>query len=233
MYIEYVHMRPRSENLLNGLAKALRFGADELAENRKGRIHFNQLSRFANEYLVVPGIGILLSLLTPILFRFVWAAVVEQRDLLKFAVTLFAHPSTFLMQMRFGIEEPFPPVIEFGYFIFPLIIVHYLTKLPWPLVADLVTQSVKKESGLVSVRWDEKRLKGKHGREGDLVSRYSYFVNGREYRVSRGAYEALVPQVEYNLYYMASSKIVVSVEPLDVAVMQVKAGGLGLQLVAK
>src|SRR5882724_5002138 len=199
-------MRPRSENLLNGLAKALGFGAPELMENRRGTLHAAQLTRFANEYLAVPVLGIVLSILTPILFRFVWASVVEQRSLLKYAITLLVHPSSFLMQMRFGIEEPFPLVIELGYMLFPLFAIHYLLKIPWSVVVDVVMKKVKKDSGPVCVRWDEKRLRGKKGREGDLISRYSYFVNGHEYRVSRGAYEALVPQLQYNLYYLPTSK---------------------------
>ena len=231
MYIEYVHMRPRSENLLNGLAKALSFGAPELMENRKGELHGTQSARFLNEYLAAPMLGIFLSVLTPILFRFVWAAIVEQRGLLKFAMTVMVHPSSFLMQMRFGIEEPFPVVIELGYMIFPLFAIHYLMRIPWAVVVDVLMKKVKKDSGPVCVRWDEKRLKGKKGREGDLISRYSYFVNGHEYRVSRSAYEALVPQLHYNLYYAPTSKIVVSAEPVDLAVHKVQMGTVGLQVV--
>ena len=231
MYIEYVHMRPRSENLLNGLAKALAFGAPELTDNRRGMVHGTQLSRLANEYLAAPVLGIVLSLFTPVLFRYVWAYTVEQRGLLKFTMTLLQHPSSFIMQMRFGIEEPFTVAIELGFLIFPLFTIHYLRKLPWPVVIDVLSKKVKKDSGPVCVRWDEKRLKGKKGREGDLVSRYSYFVNGHEYHVSRGAYEALVPQLEYNLYYLPSSRIIVSAEPLDLAVHKVQAGSVGLQVV--
>ena len=223
-------MRPRSENLLNGLAKALGFGAQELMENRKGLLHATQLARFAEERLTVPVLGMLLSVVTPVIFRFVWAAGVEQRGLLKFAITLLEHPSTFLMQMRFGIQEPFPLVIELSYLLFPLFAIHYLMKLPWKLIADLVSKNVKKDSGPVCVRWDEKRLRGKGGREGDLVSRYSYFVNGHEYRVSRGAYEALVPQLHYNLYYMPVSKIIVAAEPVDLAIHKVQTSAVGLQV---
>jgi hypothetical protein len=224
-------MRPRSENLLNGLAKALGFGAPELMENRKGSLHSSQSTRFINEYIAVPLLGVMLSIITPVVFRFIWAAVVEQRALDKFAMTLFAHPSSFLMQLRFGIEEPFPLIIELGYLVFPLFTIHYLMKLPWPVVLDMFTKKVKKDSGPVCVRWDEKRLRGKNGREGDLVSRYSYFVNGHEYRVSRGAYEALVPQLEYNLYYLPMSKIIVSAEPSDLGVHKVQTGAVGLQVV--
>lgn len=223
-------MRPRSENLLNGLARALGFGAPELMENRRGLLHATQINRFANEHLAVPILGILLSVVTPILFRFIWAAVVEHRELLKFTVTLLEHPSTFLMQMRFGIEEPFPIVIELGYLVFPLVAIHYLMQLPWKVAVDMATKKVKKDSGPVSVRWDEKRLRGKAGREGDLISRYSYFVNGHEYKVSRGAYEALVPQLPYNLYYLPMSKIIVSAEPSDLAVHKVQSGLVGLQV---
>lgn len=223
-------MRPRSENLLNGLAKALSFGAQELMENRKGLLHATQLTRFAEERLTVPVLGMLLSVVTPVIFRFVWAAGVEHRGLLKFAITLLEHPSTFLMQMRFGIEEPFPLVIELGYLLFPLFAIHYLMKLPWKLIADLLSKKVKKDSGPVCVRWDEKRLRGKGGREGDLVSRYSYFVNGHEYRVSRSAYEALVPQLQYNLYYMPVSKIIVAAEPVDLAIHKVQTSAVGLQV---
>src|SRR4051812_1172813 len=99
-------MRPRSENLLNGLAKALGFGAPELMENRKGTLHNSQSQRFIHEYIAVPMLGVMLSILTPVLFRFIWASVVEQRALYKFAITLFQNPASFLMQLRFGIEEP-------------------------------------------------------------------------------------------------------------------------------
>ena len=224
-------MRPRSENLLNGLAKALGFGAQELMENRKGTLHPSQSTRFAHEYFAVPLLGLLLSIITPVGFRYVWASVVEQRALLKFTMTLLHHPSSFLMQMRFGIEEPFPVVIELGYMVFPLIAIHYLMKLPWRVGFDVLSKKVRKDSGPVCVRWDEKRLKGKNGREGDLISRYSYFVNGHEYRVSRGAYEALVPQLQYNLYYMPMSKIIISAEPLDLSIHKVQAGAVGLQVV--
>ena len=231
MYIEYVHMRPRSENLLNGLAKALGFGAQELMDNRKGMLHGTQLTRFANEYLAGPVLGVISSIFTPILFRYLWAAVVEQRSLLKFTMTMIAHPSAFLSQMHFGIEEPFPFVIEFAYLLFPLFTIHFLMKVPWRVVADVAAKKVKKDSGPVCVRWDEKRLRGKAGREGDLVSRYSYFVNGREYRVSRAAYEALVPQLHYNLYYMPISRIIVSAEPVDLSIHKVKTSAVGLQVV--
>lgn len=231
MYIEYVHMRPRSENLLNGLSKALGFGAPELMENRKGTLHSTQLTRFTQEYLAAPILGILLSLATPILFRFVWAAAVEKRGLLRFAVTVLQHPGSFLTQMHFGIEEPLPLAIEFAYLIFPLITIHFLMKVPWKVVVDVLSKKVKKDSGPVCVRWDEKRLKGKDGREGDLVSRYSYFVNGHEYRVSRGAYEALVPQLQYNLYYLPVSRIIVAAEPVDLAIHKVQASAVGLQVI--
>jgi hypothetical protein len=224
-------MRPRSENLLNGLAKALGFGAPELMENRKGHLHRSQKARFINEYLAVPMLGVMLSVLTPIAFRFIWASVVEQRALDKFTMTLLADPSNFLMQMRFGIEEPFPLIIELGYLMFPLFAIHYLLKLPWSVVVDMLSKRVKKDSGPVCVRWDEKRLRGKKGREGDLVSRYSYFVNGHEYRVARGAYEALVPQLEYNLYYLPMSRIIVSAEPADVGIHKIQTGAVGLQVV--
>ena len=231
MYIEYVHMRPRSENLLNGLAKALRFDAPELMENRKGMLHGTQVARFLNELLAPPLLGVSLSVLTPIAFRFLWAALVEHRGLMKFAMTVLVHPSSFLRQLRFGVEEPFPLVIELGFIIFPLFAIHYLMRMPWALVWDILSRKVKKDHGPVCVRWDEKRLKGKKGREGDLVSRYTYFVNGHEYRVSRSAYEALVPQLNYNLYYMPGSKIIVSAEPADLAVHKVQTGTVGLQVV--
>jgi hypothetical protein len=224
-------MRPRSENLLNGLAKALGFGAPELTENRKGTLHSTQLARFTSEYLVVPSLGILLSIITPILFRLVWAAVVEQRAVDKFIASVLWNPSSFLMQMRFGIEEPFPFVIEMGYMVFPLILIHYVMKIPFAVAIDILTRKVKKDSGPVCVRWDEKRLRGKDGREGDLISRYSYFVNGHEYHVSRAAYEALVPQLDYSLYYLPLSKIIVAAEPLDVSMHTVQAGAAGLQVV--
>ena len=224
-------MRPRSENLLNGLSKALGFGAQELMENRKGQLCATQLTRFTQEHLAAPILGTLLSLATPVLFRFVWASVVEQRSTLKFAMTVLQHPSSFLMQMHFGIEEPLPWAIELTYLMFPLFTIHFMRKLPWKVVFDVMNKKVKKDSGPVCVRWDEKRLRGKNGREGDLVSRYSYFVNGHEYRVSRGAYEALVPQLQYNLYYLPMSKIIVSAEPVDLAIHKVQAGAAGLQVI--
>ncbi|HEY3743226.1 MAG TPA: hypothetical protein VGL53_25440 [Bryobacteraceae bacterium] len=230
MYIEYVHMRPRSENLLNGLAKALNFGAPELLANRRGQLHSSQLTRFISDFLMAPILGLVLSALTPIFFRYIWAAVVELRPLDKFTASLLAHPSSFLMQMRFGIEEPFPLIIELGYMIFPLVAIHYLMKIRWPIAIDILSRKVKKDSGPVCVRWDEKRLRGKQGREGDLVSRYSYFVNGHEYRISRAAYEALVPQLEYNLYYLPLSRMIVSAEPLDLSARKVQTGTFGLQI---
>src|SRR5450631_4089445 len=149
-------MRPRSENLLNGLSKALEFGAPELMENRKGILHGNQLSRFTQEYIAAPVMGIVLSVLTPVLFRYVWAAAVEQRSLAKFTMAVMQHPSSFLMQMHFGIEDPFPVPIEIGYLMFPLITIHFLMRIPWKVVFDIVKKKVDKDSGPVCVRWDEK-----------------------------------------------------------------------------
>ena len=63
----------------------------------------------------------------------------------------------------------------------------------------------------------EKRLRGKKGMEGDLVSRYDYIVNEKRFRVSRAAFEALAPSLEYNLYYLPNCKIIVSIEPLEAA----------------
>jgi hypothetical protein len=223
-------MRPRSENLLNSLAKALNFGAPELLANRRGDLPSSQVTRFVSDYLMVPILGVVLSMLTPLFFRYVWAAVVEHRPLDRFTASLLAHPSNFLMQMRFGIEEPFPLIIELGYLVFPLMAIHYALKLRWPVVLDILTRRVKKDTGPVCVRWDEKRLRGRKGKEGDLVSRYSYFVNGHEYQISRSAYEALVPQLEYNLYYLPLSRLIVSAEPLDVARRKVQTGVSGLQV---
>ena len=106
-----------------------------------------------------------------------------------------------------------------------------MMKVPWSVVCDVFRKKVKKDSGPVCVRWDEKRLRGKDGREGDMISRYSYFVNGHEYRVPRGAYEALVPQLQYNLYYLPMSKIIVSAEPVDLAIHKVQTSAVGLQVV--
>jgi hypothetical protein len=231
VYIEYIHARPRSEKLLNALAKALNFSAPELMENRRGVLHGNQLSRLAGEHIVMPMLGVLLSILTPLLFRYVWAAAVEDRSLLRFTASLLSHPSSFLNQMRFGIEEPFPLVIEFGYLIFPLVLIHYLFRIPWKIFFDLYRRKITMDSGHVSVRWDEKRLSRKDGREGDLISRYSYFVNGHEYRVSRAAYEALVPQLDYVLYYLPKSRVIVSAEPTDLTPFKIQPGMAGLQVV--
>ena len=222
MYIEYVHLRPRSEKLLNALAKALNFGAPELLENRRGHLHPNQLSRLAGQHVAESLIGVALSVLAPLLFRFVWAGTVEHRSLLKFAVTVLSNPPSFLSQMRFGIEEPFPLIIELGYFVFPLVLIHYMMRVPYKIFYDLVSKKVRQESGFVSVRWDEKRMSMKDGREGDLISRYSYFVNGREYRVSRPAYEALVPQLEYVLYFLPKSQVIIAAEPADLVTHKIQ-----------
>ena len=203
----------------------------ELTENRKGVLHATQLTRFTQEYLAVPILGILLSLGTPVLFRYVWAAAIEQRSLSRFTAMLLQHPSSFFMQMHFGIEEPLPLAIGFAYLLFPCLIIHFLTKMPWSIAIDVFSKKVRKDSGVVCVRWDEKRLRGKDGREGDLVSRYSYFVNGHEYRVARAAYEALVPQLNYNLYYLPTSKIIVSAEPVDLAIHRVQTSAVGLQVI--
>ena len=218
-------------SLLNGLANALGFGAEELMGNRAGTLHAAQASRFAREYLMGPAFGVFLSLITPVLIRYFWAAVVEHRSLLRFTMTVLQRPSSFLMQMNSGIEEPLPFVLGLTYLIFPLFAIHFMMKIRWKVVMDVLSTKVKKDSGPVCVRWEEKRLRGKNGREGDLVSRYSYFVNGHEYRVSRAAYEALVPQIHYNLYYMAMSKIVVSAEPVDLAARRVQAGIVGILVI--
>ena len=143
VYIEYVHLRPRSEKLLNALAKALNFGAPELLENRRGHLHPNQLSRLAGQHVAESVLGVALSVLAPLLFRFVWAGTVEHRSLLKFAVTVLSNPPSFLSQMRFGIEEPFPLVIELGYFVFPLVLIHYMMRMPYKIFYDLISKKVR------------------------------------------------------------------------------------------
>jgi hypothetical protein len=215
--LEYVHIQPRSENLLLALGKALEFSAADLLENRVGKLGQLQFSRLARGRVISSLVGVLISLVTPILLRIGWLLAVEERSIWRFFLGILSDPSTILRQSTGPIEEPIPYLFWLVLAIFPLITMNYLLRVPWQLFLDLVNRKVLCETGLTTHRWDERRTRSRKGREGDLISSYSYVVNGKRFRVNRAAFEALAPSLEYNLYYLPLSQIVVSMEPLEAA----------------
>jgi hypothetical protein len=216
--------------LLLALGKALDFSAADLLENRAGRLSSNQFSRIAKASVAFPLMGALLGLLTPVVLRLGWLLAVEERSVGRFLLGFLNDPGTVLRQSNGFIEEPIPFLFWLVVSIFPLVTIHYLFKVRWDLFLDLVNRKVLCESGLASHRWDERRLNGSKGREGDLVSSYNYVVNGKKFPVNRAAFEAIAPSMEYNLYYLPHSKAVVSIEPLEAAQKQFDPASKGFDL---
>jgi hypothetical protein len=216
-YLEYVHVQPRSENLLLALGKALDFTAADLMENRKGKLHPTQFARLAAGHVAYPLATVLLTLLVPVVLRIGWLLMVEERSFSRFLMGVLSDPTTVLRQATGGVEESMPMLFWVIVLIFPLMTIRAAMKIPWAVFIDLGSRKVLCESGQATNHWDEKRLKGAKGAEGDLVSRYDYVLNDKRFQVSRAAFEALAPSLEYNLYYLPLSKIVVSIEPKEAA----------------
>lgn len=216
-YLEYVHVQPRSENLLLVLGKALDFSAADLLENRKGVLSNDQLARLSRTHVYFPLLAIVISLLTPLFLRIAWLYFAEDRGAFRFLQQAFYDPTTIARGLKHGIEEPLPILFWVVLCIFPLSAIHYSFRMPWVLFFDLLRRRVSKETGLASNRWAEHRLRGRKGREGDLISRYDYIINEKRFKVSRAAFEALAPSLEYNLYYLPRTRTVVSIEPLEAA----------------
>jgi hypothetical protein len=231
-YLEYVHIQPRSENLLLVLGKALDFSAADLLENRSERLSQNQFSRIARATVAFPLLGVVIGVVTPLLLRLGWLFAVEDRGLWRFVVGMFHDPLTFFRQATGPIEEPIPVLFWAVLAIFPFVIVHYLMKIKWDVFLDLANRKVLRESGLASHRWAERRIRSKQGREGDLVSSYCYVINNKQFPVNRAAFEAIAPSMEYNLYYLPLSKIVVSIEPLEAAQKQFDPASKGFELLS-
>lgn len=232
-YLEYVHVQPRSENLLLVLGKALDFSAADLLENRKGILSHDQLARLSKTHVYFQLMAIVISLITPIFLRVAWLYFAEDRGIVRFLQRAFYDPSTIARGLRHGIEEPLPMLFWIVLCIFPLTAIHYSFRMPWPLFLDLLRRRVKKETGLASNRWAEHRLRGRKGREGDLISRYDYIINENRFRVSRAAFEALAPSLEYNLYYLPRTRTVVSIEPLEAAAKNFDPASQGFDVLEK
>lgn len=230
-YIEYVHIRPRSDVLLANLSQGIEFNADELRANRQGLIHRNQLRRIIRSEIGMPIISIVLTLLIGLGFRLAWLFTVEKRSFWKFFINTVYNPGHFLNQVNAAIEEPLPVMVQIIILIFPFLVVRQAVRLPWKLMLDLFGGKVWKEAGPVSARWDEKRLKGRKGKEGDLVSSYAYTIKEKHFKVLRAGYEALVSTIEYNVYYLPRTKRVLSTEPCDIATFEVRNGPNGIQVV--
>jgi hypothetical protein len=216
--------------LLLALGKALDFSAADLLENRAGRLSANQYSRIGKATVAFPLMGAVLGLVTPVLLRLGWLFAVENRTFFRFLQGILSDPSTILRQSNGPIEEPIPFLFWVVLSIFPLVTIHYAFKIKWDLFLDLVNRKVLCESGLASHRWDERRLHGSKGREGDLVSSYNYVINNKKFPVNRAAFEAIAPSMEYNLYYLPNSKAVVSIEPLEAAQKQFDPASKGFDL---
>ena len=229
-YLEYVHVQQRSDNLLLALGKALEFTAADLLENRKGKLHANQFTGLVTAHVLYPLGSILLCLMVPVILRLGWVIGVEERSLGRFILGLFSDPTTVLRQASGGVEEPIPVLFWVVVGIFPLVAIRSAMKMPWTVFFDLLSRKVQCESGQATNRWDEKRLKGVKGREGDLVSRYDYIINNKQFQVSRAAFEAMAPSLEYNLYYLPASKIVVSIEPKEAAGKDFDPNAKGFQI---
>ena len=230
-YIEYVHIRPRSDVLITSLASGIGFNADELMANREGKIHKHQFDRMLKDELGMKLIGLGMTLLMGLVFRLSWVVSVEKRSIWKFFWRTLQNPMHFLNHVIGGLEEPLPVVVQIILLAFPVIVISQLFKIPWLLVLDLLSRKVLKEGGSVSARWDEKRLKGKGGREGDLVSSYVYTIKNRTFPVTRSGYEALISTIDYNLYYLPRTRCVLSAEPMDSETSVIKEGPHGLQVV--
>ena len=231
-YLEYVHIQPRSENLLLALGKALEFTAADLLDNRHGKLHPKQFERLAKARVAYPFFGVILSILTPIILRIGWLLAVEDRSVFRFLMGVVADPATLLRQSSGAMEQPIPYLFWAVLAIFPLITMNYLLRIPWNVFIDLVNRKVQCEAGLTSHRWDERRMRSRKGREGDLISSYSYFLNNKKFSVNRAAFEALAPSLEYNLYYLPISKIVVSIEPKEAALKEFDPASKGFDLLS-
>ncbi|BDC50156.1 hypothetical protein F183_A24720 [Bryobacterales bacterium F-183] len=230
-YLEYVHVQPRSENLLLVLGKALDFSASDLLENRKGTLSHEQFDRLSRTHVYFPLLAMVITLITPMFLRIAWLYFAEDRGVLRFLQQSFSDPGTIARGLKHGIEEPLPVLFWVVLCIFPLAFIHYSFRMPWPLFLDLVSRKVKKETGLASNRWAEHRLRGRKGREGDLISRYDYIINEKRFQVSRAAFEALAPSLEYNLYYLPRTRTVVSIEPLEAAAKNFDPGSKGFDAI--
>ena len=229
-YLEYVHIQPRSESLLLALGKALEFSAADLLENRTGKLSSNQYSRIMNATVASHLLGAAMGVLTPVALRIGWLLVVEERSIWRFFLGIINDPSTILRQSKGVIEEPIPFLFWIVLSVFPLVTLHYLLRVKWDIFFDLLGRKVLCESGLASHRWDERRTRGKKGHEGDLVSSYRYVINDKKFPVNRAAFEAIAPSMGYNLYYLAASKTVVSIEPLEAAQKQFDPASKGFDL---
>lgn len=219
IYIEYVHARPESEAVLLQLSVSNHFTAADLEANRRGRVGLDQLRYHLKEALTGPLFVLGAGLAASFLVRLAYAAYVEKHSVFTFLGDLIGY----LVQGQFHqLHEAYfspggerLPIIVMGFVLTaPALAWKKLRYLPFLMMADLLAGRVQREEGGVAATTDEKKAPGRAGKKGETITEYFYEVNGKKLSVSAEAHRDLTMGLRYRVYYLANSRMVLSIEPL-------------------
>jgi hypothetical protein len=218
-YIEYVHARPEFDEVLFQLSKGNSFTAGDLESNRKGRVGADQMRHHFEETLAPPlallGAGIAVSFATRVSF----AAYVEKQGIFHYVGTLLLQLLTFhfdkFREMYLTTQGNHLPILV-GLFVItaPMTAYRRLRQINFRLIFDLLFRGVKKTEGLVYTTTEEVKAPGRAGKQGEMIHLYYFVVNETKIKVSAEGYKSIALGLRYKLYYLPTSKALVSIEPV-------------------
>ena len=218
-YIEYIHARPESEEVLGELSKANNFSMADLEANRAGKIGKEQFIFHLREALQAPFLLLLAGIAVSFLTRVAFAAYVEKENIFSFVGTLVSH--VFLLnfdkfrEVYLSTEGHHLPRIVGAFVIAaPATAYKKLRRIPFKILAGLLKGTVKRVDGSLHAYTEEIPAPGKAGKRGDKIDMYYYVHKDLRMIVTSKGYGALPAGLRFRAYYLPYSKTLMAVEPL-------------------
>lgn len=91
--------------------------------------------------------------------------------------------------------------------------IFFFTKVPKDLVMDMVGKRVRMAEGRVTIREEEKKVRGKR----DEVTFYYFHLKEKSFSVTRKAFRAIDDGGSYRVYFLPRSETLVVIEPTVLA----------------
>lgn len=220
-YIEYV-TAPPLEDILAALAKAHRFTSSDLQSNRKGHIGIDQMKIHLREIFEMPLILLVSGIAVSFLTRVAYAGYVEKTSVFRFVSDLLVSLATFhlgdfrdLYYSTGG--ERLPILVSLFVIAAPCACLKKLRQLPFNMILDLMTGKVRCAEGTVEPKMEEKKAPGSAGKKGETIPEFFYIVGNKRLKVTPAGAAALGLGMRYKVYYLAGSKVLMSIEPISFA----------------
>lgn len=217
-YIEYVHARPEFDELLYKLSQANHFTLPDLESNRLGKVGIDQLRYHIKEALMGPVLILLAGFVVSFVVRVAYAAYVEKVSILTYVGVLIGN----FVQLRFdklheayllSAGERLPLITALFVITAPALAWKKMRNIPFRMLFDLLTGRVEREEGSVSAVSEEVKASGRAGKKGETIDLHYYVVNESKIKVTSAGVRELAMGLRYKLYYLKTSKVLLSIEP--------------------